>query len=135
MHLRDLTGASGYSSSRSSGALGLWGTVGRKFKGTNVGSESSAEGPVPWMAVRIPDKEVERHLGEPLVAAANASPVEPVGVEEPETYGDDENEDSTVHSHASPCSASAAGPSPRGFEWTRSRVQATQGEQGGAPSR
>jgi len=124
LHLRDSTGASGYSSSRGSGTLGRCGTVGRKFKGANFDNKPSATGPVPRLAVRTPDKEVERHLGEPLVAAANASPVEPVVVEEPEAYGDDEHAQSVIT-----CAASAAGPSPRRFEWTWSRVQAAQGEQ------
>jgi len=112
LHLRDSTGASGYSSSHGSGTLRRWGFVRRKFKGANVGSKSSAAGPVPWLAVQTTSEEVERHLGEPLAAAANASAVKPVVVEEPEAEGDDEHEGSTVHSHASPVLRSATASMP-----------------------
>ena len=46
------------------------------------------------------------------MAAVNASPVEPVGGEEPEAYGDDEHEGSTVHSHASTVLRSATASMP-----------------------
>ena len=79
--------------------------------------------------------------------AANASVVEPVVIEEPEAEGDDEHTDSTVHSDTNTvlrlatatmpavvvqppravwCAASVAGSSP--FAWTRTRVQAAQGQ-------
>jgi len=51
LHLRDSTGASGYSLSCESGTLWRWGTIGRKFKGAKVGSKSSAAGPVSGLAV------------------------------------------------------------------------------------
>jgi len=83
LHLRDSTVTSGYNPSHDSGTLGRWGTIGRRFNGAKVSSKSSAAGPVPGLAVRIPGKEVEHQMGEPLAAAANASTVEPVVVEEP----------------------------------------------------
>ena len=112
LHSRESTSTSGYSSSRDSGVLGRWGTIGRTFKGTKVGSKSSVAGPVPGLAVQTPGEKVERHVSEPLTAAANASAAEPVVVEEPEAEGDDEHEGSTVHSHTSPVLRSATAAMP-----------------------
>jgi len=66
-------------------------------------------GSASGLPVRTPGLEVEHHQGEPLAAAAYASSVKPVVVEEAEAEGDDQHEGSTMHSHASPGTATGNG--------------------------